>query len=161
MPTPQVDQTRFQVAPLSQADIPGVMRLYRESIQPVWIEHGRDHDLGRIEANIRGRLGTPDYWMTVARRDDDRAAQLAGYLAWERHQDPTSHHTVAHLRMVLVAPDEMRSGLGRELMRRFEAAARAEGCTKVLFDVVVGSPAREFYDSLGYRHWSDYMEKQL
>ena len=46
-------------------------------------------------------------------------------------------------------------------MAHFEEQARARGCTKVLFDVVTGSPARAFYDSLGYRHWSDYMEKFL
>ena len=44
---------------------------------------------------------------------------------------------------------------------RFEDAARAAGCTKVLFDVIVGSPANAFYRQLGFRHWSNYMEKVL
>jgi len=151
----------FEHAPLTEADIPSVVRLYRTSILPTWIESGRDHDLGRIEANIRSRLGGPDYWMTVARRANEPTAQWVGYLAWERHEDHTSTHTVAHLRMILVHPDQQGSGLGRELMARFEDAARDAGCTKTLFDVVVGSAARKFYTRLGYHHWSDYLEKVL
>jgi len=154
-------ESLFDFTPLTKADIAPVMRLYRESIQPVWIESGRDHDLGRIEANIRVHLGAPDHWMTVTRAAGDPTAGLVGYLAWEKHEDHTSTHTVAHLRMILVRPDQQGSGLGKELMRQFEDAARAAECTKVMFDVVVGSPAREFYASLGYRHWSDYLEKLL
>ncbi len=147
---------------LAPGDVPHVVDLYRQCIQPVWLERGRDHDLDRVEANIRSHIGTEDYWMTVAAADPDPGdTPLLGYLAWERHADHTSHHVVAHLRMILVHPDAQGTGLGRQLMDRFEADARREGCTKVLFDVVTGSPARRFYDRLGYRHWSDYMEKPL
>jgi GNAT superfamily N-acetyltransferase len=136
-----------------------VLDLYRAAILPVWLAAGRDHDFGRIEANIRARLGDPDYGMSVtAFAEGD---ELAGYLAWERHPDHTSRHTVAHLRMILVHPKHQGSGLGAALMARFEAAARAAGCSKVLFDVVTGSPARRFYEGLGYHHWSDYLEKVL
>jgi GNAT superfamily N-acetyltransferase len=83
------------------------------------------------------------------------------YIAWERHPGPTSRHTVAHLRMILVHPDEQGAALGEELMDRFERSARACGCTEVLFDVVVGSPARRFYEWLGYHHWSDWLEKVI
>jgi len=47
------------------------------------------------------------------------------------------------------------------MMADFENEARERGCTKVLFDVLKGSPANEFYRSLGFRHWSNYMEKHL
>jgi GNAT superfamily N-acetyltransferase len=154
-------ESRFDHTPLLKTDIAPVMHLYRESIQPVWLESGRDHDLGRIEGNIRARFNTPDYWMNVARPADRPTEALVGYLAWEKHEDHTSVHTVAHLRMILVHPAQQGSGLGQALMTRFEDAARAEGCTKILFDVVVGSAAREFYRTLGYRHWSDYLEKNL
>ena len=148
---------RYRIAPLRQADVPAVLALYRATILPTWLAHGRDHDFGRIEANIRQRLDGDDYWMTVARHED----ALVGYLAWERHPDHTSTHTVAHLRMILVHPEHQGSGLGHLLMQGFEAAARTLGCTKVLFDVVAGSPARRFYERQGYRHWSDYLEKML
>jgi GNAT superfamily N-acetyltransferase len=154
------DPAPFVHAPLSRVDIPAVMELYRRAIQPVWREHGRDHDLGRVEANIRAHLGARDYWMTVVYPADD-PGELVGYLAWDRHEDHSSTNTVAHLRMILVDPRRGRAGLGRELVGRFEAAAREAGCSKILFDVVAGSPARAFYDALGYRHWSDYMEKML
>ena len=147
---------------LAPDDVPDVVDLYRRCIQPVWLERGRDHDLDRVEANIRARIGTDDYWMIVAPPGPAAGdSPLLGYLAWERHPDHTSHHVVAHLRMILVHPDAQGTGLGRQLMERFEGDARSKGCTKVLFDVVTGSPARRFYDRLGYRHWSDYMEKPL
>ncbi len=147
--------------PLVEADILQVLDLYRAAILPIWLERGRDHDFGRIEANLRARIGDGDHGLTVAQGASGHRAPLAGYLAWERHPDHTSTHTVAHLRMILVHPDHQGSGLGRDLMRHFEAAARAAGCTKLLFDVLAGSPARGFYERLGYHHWSDYLEKRL
>ncbi len=153
--------TPFEHTAVTEADIASVMRLYGASIVPVWIQNGRDHDLGRIEANIRARLNGPGYWMSVARPVDAPTAEPMGYLAWEKHEDHTSTHTVAHLRMLLVHPDLQGSGLGRDLMARFEDAARAAGCTKTMFDVVVGSAARDFYTRLGHRPWSDYLEKVL
>jgi GNAT superfamily N-acetyltransferase len=150
---------RSSLRPLAEDDIPAVMELYRRAIRPVWIENERDHDLSRVEANIQAHVGGEGYWMIVA--SGASTSSLSGYLAWERHEDHTGPHVVAHLRMILVDPDAQGTGLGKLLMDHFEGQARAEGCTKVLFDVVTGSPARRFYDSLGYRHWSDYMEKFL
>ena len=147
----------FEHRPLTNADFEPVLALYRAAILPTWMASGRDHDFGRIEANMRRRLGDLDYPMSVALL----GAQRVGYLAWERHPDHTSRHTVAHLRMILVHPDQQGTGLGQAMMERFETAARAAGCTKVLFDVVVGSPARRFYEQQGYHHWSDYLEKVL
>lgn len=146
---------------MTEGDIAAVLRLYRESIVPVWKKNGRDHDLGRIESNIRAHMGAADYWMAVTRATRDPAEAVVGYLAWEKHDDHTSSHTVAHLRMILVHPDQQGSGLGKALMVRFEEAARNAACTKILFDVVVGSAARAFYANLDYRHWSDYLEKLL
>ncbi len=158
--TPDLSTT-VVLASLREDDITHVLDLYRASILPTWLEHGRDHSFERIEANIRRRLGGDDYWMTVARPLHAPTGPVVGYLAWERHPDHTSAHMVAHLRMILVAPGRQGAGLGRELMAHFEAAAVRAGCSKVLFDVLAGSPARRFYESLGYRHWSDYLEKPL
>lgn len=158
-PEPETNQA-FRIDGLDEADIPRVLELYRAAILPTWIAHERDHDFERIEANIRARLHSDDYEMMVV-RPHGPDADAAGYLAWERHPDHTSGHTIAHLRMILVHPDQRREGLGRTLMEHFERQARAAGCTKVLFDVLAGSPARAFYERLGYHHWSDYLERPL
>ena len=50
---------------------------------------------------------------------------------------------------VFVGPQWQNRGLGTELMRRLEEAARAGGCPEVRFDVSL--PARAFYEGLGYR----------
>jgi len=149
--TPTAESTHEpRLVPLAEHHIAPVLRLYRRAILPTWLERGRDHDFGRIEGNIRARLGQPDRWMLVVPMPG--SAELAGYLAWEKHPDHTSTHTIAHLRMILVHPDWQGSGLGARLLRWFEDAAKAKGCSKALFDVVAGSPARGFYDRQGYRH---------
>ncbi|MCO4770807.1 MAG: GNAT family N-acetyltransferase [Deltaproteobacteria bacterium] len=145
------------VRALVEADVPAVIALYRRAMVPVWDACGRDYDLDRIEANLRSRLGDDEY--VVEGVDGDEG--LLSYVAWEQHRDHTSHHAVAHLRMLLVDPRAQRTGLATRLVHRFEDAARAAGCTKVLFDVIVGSPANTFYQRLGFRHWSNYMEKIL
>ncbi len=156
---PMHERPVLSIRPLREDDVQQVMDLYHRAIRPVWEASGRDHDMARVEANLRRHIGGQDYWMVVA--PEAAGGGLWGYLAWERHEDHTSAHVVAHLRMILVDPDAQGTGLGRALMAHFEQQARTRGCTKVLFDVVTGSPARAFYGSLGYRHWSDYMEKFL
>ena len=133
------------------------MALYRRAMVPVWDACRRDYDLGRIEANLRHRLGDGEYVVEGV----DGPQGLLGYMAWEQHPDHTSRYVIAHLRMLMVDPAHQRSGLATGLVQRFEDAARAAGCTKVLFDVIVGSPANAFYQRLGFRHWSNYMEKVL
>jgi len=147
----------FTTRPVMKVDVPAIIALYRRAIVPEWIVGGRSYDLDRVEANLNARLDTAGYTTDVVTRDD----VLVGYLAWEQHADHTSHHVVAHLRMLLVDPTVQRSGVATRLVERFEGAAKSAGCTKVLFDVIVGSPANDFYAQLGFRHWSNYMEKLL
>ena len=150
---------RFTLTEVKAEDVGGVMKLYRVSIVPLWNETGRAYDLDRVEENIRNNLKNPTYFMR--KLQDPSVPDPIGYLAWEKHPDHTSNHTVAHLRMILVRPDHRRQGLASFFIGIFEDMARDNCCTKILFDVVVGSPANNFYGKLGYRHWSNYMEKYL
>lgn len=140
-------------------NVDDVMKLYRASIMPLWNETGRAYDLDRVEENIRNNLENPLYFMRIMQ--DKVKKNPIGYLAWDKHVDHTSNHIVAHLRMILVHPDHRRQGIASFLIDVFEDMARKNGCTKILFDVVVDSPANIFYKNLGYRHWSNYMEKYL
>jgi len=143
-------------------DVPGIMELYRRVMVPVWERYGRDYDLERVEENIIHNLDAKDYFLHVLRKTGSEPGSLpAGYIAWEKHRDHTSNHVVAHLRMIMVRPEDRRRGLASFMIEQFEAAAREKGCTKILFDVLTGSPANFLYDTLGYRQWSNYMEKHL
>lgn len=152
-------------------DIPSIIKLYNSSIVPLWKEQGRDFDMEVVEENIVMNLSNPDYFMYVLREKagknhqksggTDSGALVAGYIAWEIHPDHTSSHTIAHLRMILAHPEIREKGCGSYMMNFFEDKAREGGCTKVLFDVLVGSPANYFYNALGYSHWSNFMEKYL
>jgi len=142
---------------LTEDDIPKVMRLYEKAIVPTWDGLGRDYDLPTIQRNMLSQIGKQNYHMIVA----TSGSSVTGYLAWEQHPDHTSKHVIAHLRMILTTPSQQRVGLASGMMESFEQSARVSGCTKVLFDVIVGSSALVFYDSRGYSHWSNYMEKVL
>lgn len=147
---------------VDERDVAAVMELYGAAIVPVWNEFGRDYDLGRVEENIRANLDNPIYFLHLLRgRNAGPEAPLAGYIAWEKHPDHTSNNVVAHLRMILVHPDRRRSGLASFMLSAFEDMARENGCTKILFDVLAGSPANLFYKRHGYRQWSNYLEKHL
>jgi len=135
------------------------MELYKTSIVPLWNKTGRAYDLDRVEENIQNNLEAPHYFMRII--CDKENNNPLGYLAWEKHRDHTSNHIVAHLRMILVRPNHRRQGIASFLIDIFEDMAKKNGCTKILFDVVVGSPANILYQKLGYRHWSNYMEKYL
>jgi ribosomal protein S18 acetylase RimI-like enzyme len=55
---------------------------------------------------------------------------------------------------VVVDPTRQRDGLGSELLRRTEAAARSAGATHMFVDTsgrIAYVPAREFYRRNGYR----------
>ncbi len=153
------NQNPYPISSLTKEDIPKVMDLYRSAILPVWLESGRDHNMEKVARTMEARLVLPDHSMFVVH--DPKTKAVTGYLAWEKHEEHTSNHMIAHLRMILVDPEQQGTGLGRRLMEEFENSAKADNCTKILFDVVTGSPARQFYESLGFWHWSDYMEKKL
>ncbi len=144
------------------SDVDNIMDLYEAAMVPVWKRYGRDYDLARVRENIRGRLGTDDYflWILPEGHPDDGAG-LRAYMAWEVHRDHTSGHRIAHLRMIMVRPGHRGNGIASALVEEFENRARSLGCTKVLFDVLKGSPANTFYEKQGFRHWSNYMEKHL
>jgi GNAT superfamily N-acetyltransferase len=147
---------------VQKSDVPGIMNLYEVAIVPLWKKHKRDYDLKRVEENIVQNLNSPHYFMEILYLGDgDDSDSPAGYFAWENHLDHTSNHIIAHLRMILAHPDNRRIGVGRFLIGEFEKAAKVEGCSKILFDVLVGSSANLFYGSLGYSQWSNFMEKHL
>ena len=153
---------KYRLSRVTEKDVPGIMELYREVMVPVWNRYGRDYDLKRVEENIIDNLDTPDYFLHVLRlRDTEPGSSPAGYIAWEKHRDHTSNHRVAHLRMIMVHPEKRRKGLASFMIESFETAARKKGCTKVLFDVLTGSPANFLYEARGYRQWSNYLEKHL
>jgi len=58
--------------------------------------------------------------------------------------------TCCELLQLWVRDDQRRTGLGRALMARFEAAARARGCTLVYLETW-SFQAPGFYEKLGYR----------
>lgn len=141
-----------------KGDFPRILSLYRVGIVPTWDQVGRDYDFEVIEKNLERNLYNPLYHFRVY---ETHEGALVGYLAWDQYPDHTSKNVVAHLSMLLVNPDFQRGGVARRMVQYFELHARKEGCTKVLFDVVVGSPALAFYTALGYTHWSNYMERRL
>ena len=142
----------------SKEDIPDILLLYQRAIVPIWTKIGRDYSLKRIRQNLIEHLGGLNHYHHVV-RDEDGA--LVAYRAWQRHLDATSEDVIAHLHILLVDPSFQRRGIAAKLLQDFEEHARELECTKILFDGAIGNPAHAFYEKLGYRCWSAYMQKRL
>jgi acetyltransferase len=76
--------------------------------------------------------------------------ELVGTAQLERAAPANSRHRAEVLRAV-VRSDAQRKGVGRELMRALEAAARALGITLLWLTTHEGTPACAFYERLGYQ----------
>ena len=75
--------------------------------------------------------------------------ELVGTAQLERATPANSRHR-AEVTRVVVRSDVQREGVGRELMRAVEAAARAHGITLLWLTTHDGTPACAFYEALGY-----------
>ena len=87
------------------------------------------------------------YHFVMAEQD----GKLAGYACYGPIPGTDSRHD---LYWVVVDPTRQRDGLGSELLRRTEAAARSAGATHMFVDTsgrIAYAPAREFYRRNGYR----------
>jgi GNAT superfamily N-acetyltransferase len=62
---------------------------------------------------------------------------------------------------LFVAEPARRLGIGRLLMARLAAIARARGCSRVSLAVLPWNPAREFYRRLGFAYIEDWLPYQL
>ena len=75
--------------------------------------------------------------------------ELVGTVQLERAASANSRHR-AEIQRVVVRGDAQRQGVGRELMRALEAAARASGITLLWLTTHDHIPACAFYERLGY-----------
>lgn len=87
------------------------------------------------------------------------AAVQAAVPQEEPDEPPGSHAFVSDL---VVLPEARRSGLGRALLGRAEAHARAEGAEVLVLGVLARNPgARELYADEGFRERFLMLEKRL
>lgn len=77
------------------------------------------------------------------------SGQVAGYSIWMGEGDE------AVLITIQVLPAWRRRGLGRALLQRFIADARAAGYERTALGVLKGNPAEALYLSAGFRHTHD------
>jgi diamine N-acetyltransferase len=62
---------------------------------------------------------------------------------------------------LFVAESARGRGIGRLLMARLAAIARARGCSRLSLAVLPWNPAREFYHRLGFAYLEDWLPYQL
>lgn len=77
---------------------------------------------------------------------------LAGFVGIGLHPDDR----MGEIRILAVAPEHQRQGIGRALIARAEDEIRAAGMTMVMVETVGDSghaPARRIYEAGGYRPW--------
>jgi ribosomal protein S18 acetylase RimI-like enzyme len=142
----------------------------REALAAEWDEAGRvtadayrefvrggdwESYLERI-ADVRGRA---DRTTILVALDEGRivgsaTVELSGRV--EPEDDPTLAPDEAHIRMLGVAPNARKQGIGRRLMDASESLARARGKTVVTLHTTERmQAARSMYASLGYERGPD------
>lgn len=94
----------------------------------------------RADTEDLGGVGAEDTIVITARREGRAVGLLEGW-TWA---------DLAYVADLLVAEDARGEGIGRHLLARFEAEARARGCTSLALRAVAGSPAEAVYRHLGW-----------
>lgn len=111
---------------------------------------------------VMNAIRSPDVGLFVA----EKAGQLVGFLhAIVRHTSdipilvPRRYVVIDNL---AVTEEHRRSGIGRALMEKAEAWARAKGATSIELNVYAfNQTAKRFYQELGYKIVSHRMTKSL
>ena len=91
-------------------------------------------------AQCLGILGLPGVWLTLARRDGEPVGFALSRVVLEE----------AELLLLGVRPAYRRQGIGRVLLERSLAMARALGARRVHLEVREGNNARLLYDAAGF-----------
>jgi [ribosomal protein S18]-alanine N-acetyltransferase len=104
--------------------------------------------------NFRHAVGSPTIDLLVA----DGAAGLVGYAMVQRRRNSAT----GHLTSIAVGPGAVGRGVGKRLLEAAEAAAAAQGCTRLRLEVRPDNAAAQtLYDRAGYRRVetiADYYE---
>ena len=86
------------------------------------------------------------------------AGEIVGYLLGFDHHTFFANGRVAWVEEIMVRADFRRRGIGRELMRHFEARVKSRSATLV---ALATRRASDFYQSLGYEKSASYFRKLL
>ena len=144
------DPTIFTPA---DADLPAVVRVHIASWRSTYsglvpddylAGLSFDHQLER-HRRIRGKAGV----RYVAARDD--AGQVLGFASGGPTRDTDPSAAAAELYAVYLSADHQRRGYGRAMVRRIAREMASDGLPSLSAWVLVGNPARAFYERQGGR----------
>ena len=102
--------------------------------------------------SVQALLGRDDVWLAGA----EASGVLVGYCLGFEHLTFYASGRVAWVEEVMVAESFRRHGIGRALMREFEAWARSRGSRLIGLATRRAAP---FYEALGYEASATYFRK--
>ena len=123
----------LDIAGAAAADIPVVQdlaqRIWRVHYPGIITVEQIDYMLARgyAASELLRFLQTPGAGLALARIDD----AAIGFAAWYRHAQPAT----TKLDKLYVLPEHHGRGIGRRLIAHVEAAARADGATRLVLNV--------------------------
>lgn len=124
--------TELALTPMTPADLDEVLGIERVSYPEPWPREVFARELSGEDGSVA----------LVARAADGR---VAGYIVYRFGVGEVELHNVA------VHPEARSQGVGRALVERLVADARARSAERVLLEVRVGNaPARALYTRLGF-----------
>ncbi len=115
------------------ADLPAVMTVMDDSFEPRFGE-------AWTMSQCAGLMAMPGVWLTLAGSEDG----VVGFALARAVADE------AELLLLAVRRAVQRRGVGRDLLARFDAAARARGASRVHLEVRDGNPAVLLYRKAGF-----------
>ena len=115
-------------------DLPAVIAVMQDAFDPRFGE-------AWTYAQCAGLLPMPGVWLTLAQDSD---GQLVGFSLSRIVLDEPELHLLA------VSQAVQGHGIGRALMRHFEAEAAARGATRLHLEVREGNTALNLYNSSGF-----------
>jgi len=129
------------------------------------LAEGEDDEYRSVLLDAPGRAADAELLVAV-----DHTQALLGTVTVGRPGTPLAeiaHHQEVEVRMLAVAPDFERRGIGRSMMQHVFDMASAEGFEGLVLSVIsTNTAAASFYRSLGYtrspdRDWNPMPDKDL
>ena len=116
--------------------------------------------LTRAEGNEGVLRATEQDWLRDAFGDQaqftalvaERDESIVGMLTYSPLYLTALAGPVLSIQDMFVEPDHRRAGVGRALLARLSAIAKAIGIPLIQLNVLEGNPARQFYHRAGFQH---------
>ena len=142
---------QYNIRPGQEEDLPTLSRLLPE-LADFDVPANRDPaDLWTGDGELLAQCLTTGLASTFVDVAENRDGKILGFIMVTLREELLSHAPSAHLETIIVAPEVRGTGLGRQLLRHAEDAARSHGARSLSLHVFRNNRrAHALYDAEGF-----------